>query len=262
MVPVITAYFDESGDLRHDFFVMAGVLLRASQIREFNREWRAGLGRRPGLGYFKESQRRRMTGEFASPCWTRAEARRRVRLFQDVIRDNISAHLTVHVPMLRYREIIRHRVKKEYDQPYRVAFPFMLKLLAEFAEQEEVKRPFVCVFDEHETCQGYAADVYRRMKRRRGHRIGKWLGPISFANDEEEMPIQAADLLASIYRVEPYVRHWYGKRTANFGRLVSRGGVSAGFVLDDNALWAYRKAVKAHEKGVPYQAVRYVLGDD
>lgn len=263
MALLLTGFFDASGRLDSDYVVMSGAIVRADQVRAFTREWRKALRKPPGLGVFKSAQWRALVDGRLDDCgefhprkgWAKGLARQRVRELQSIIRAYVYAHLSVSVPMRRYRTIVRARVARYHDHPYQVAFPEMLRLVNAFGEAQQPERRIFLICDTDQRNEDAFTAQWRSIRKQRKH--GRWIGSLAFHRDEDRVIIQASDLLAASMNWQLRFGDPRRRQQETFTRV--RGMLFKGIVVDDALLWSWRKRDAAYRLGVGYHNVDKIV---
>jgi hypothetical protein len=206
-MPVLYAYFDESGKfVNQDIVAFGGVCGDLSQMEKFDRLWRREL-RKARLPALKMS--RAMKNEVALseviPAQSVKDRIKALRPFALCIRDHAEHALGLAIDVAAFRDLPKRTrmVLGSLDDPHYVMFLRTLTHLLDYAPNDHVS--LVCDDEEQtaEPCYKY----YRRVKK--VYPPAERLGGIGFADDEAFPVLQAADMMASLVRLEAGKRFFY-----------------------------------------------------
>jgi hypothetical protein len=197
-----TAHFDEADT--HGpapTIIMAGFLGSAPQWEMFGRRLR-GLQRRDGFSIFHANEFKAKTGEFAG--WDDAKCMKLVNDLTELVRDNLTEGLTVHLERDRYLNEYRASPipkKMTLDSQYGVCFRACMRQLLEIIWRNGKRhRLDIVIEDGHQNvkdCVRIFDDLKWRLKVRRG--IDGLLGKMMIAKKRQSAPLMVADFLASSY---------------------------------------------------------------
>lgn len=197
-----TAYFDEADT--HGpapTIIMAGFLGSAPQWEMFGRRLR-GLQRRDGFSIFHANEFKAKTGEFVS--WGDAKSMKLVNDLTELVRDNLTEGLTVHLERDRYLNEYRAPPipkRMTLDSQYGVCFRACMRQLLEIIWRDgKHHRLDIVIEDGHQNvndCVRIFDDLKWRLKVRRG--VDGLLGKITIAKKHQSAPLMVADFLASSY---------------------------------------------------------------
>ena len=196
-----TGYFDEADTHGPSpTIIMAGFLGTAREWQLFDRRLRA-LQRRDGFTIFHVKEFKLKIGEFAG--WSDTKCMKLVNDLTELVRDELTEGLTVHLEHERYlTEYRAPPVPKgmRLDSRYGVCFrACMRQVLAIIMADGKPHRLDVVVEHGHRNARDTIEifnDVKRRLKERRGLDL---LGEIVIAKKHERPPLMVADFLASTY---------------------------------------------------------------
>jgi hypothetical protein len=206
MLVILNAYVDDSGsDERASdspgVFMLAGYMMPAEAWGKFSDEWAAELVREPGVKCFKMSDAEYGDGYFQG---MREEFRKlKVNELAQVIDRFKIKPLSCHFAWEDYRQIVRGRVNPKLDSPYFLLFYQIIKLSHDLQIELNISHPEFgyhkvdFVFDEQGKIGPRAVQWYGGLKQILPEPYRSVLGstPV-FKDDEDVVPLQAADMLA------------------------------------------------------------------
>lgn len=213
----LKAYIDDSGgtDLnQHKYFVLAGLLSNDERWAEFTTAWQAALAEPPGAAYLKMSEAGVLRKEFSMrKGWTSELRDQRIYKLTEIIRENAIFRLSVCVDKKAFRDHISSIKLKNpaptAGNPYFLAFHKlvlglpMLQAINLGTSQPESAVEFI--FDEQGATGRYANEAWERIKTQllpnmRPAGIPDFLPLLGrtprYCSEKDEIPLQAADLLA------------------------------------------------------------------
>lgn len=203
---VLQAYIDGSGSSQDPALVLAGYIAPVEKWAAFAAEWHRILNMPLPIKYFKMNEANTLRGQFNGFSESRRDER--VRLFYEAIENNVTACVWCVVPFAdfnRARTVFPVRVRL---QPYHVAFMSINGLLTENRHKLGLDDKIDFIFDEeviHKTALLSSWDwVIEHLSEDQRARVGKT--PI-FRDDEDVLPLQAADLAAW------WLRRWWEENT-------------------------------------------------
>jgi uncharacterized protein DUF3800 len=221
----LIAYTDESGI--HDqakSVVVAGWVSTKELWAEFTLQWESVLceygARKLHTHQLGRAARDKPGGLYTG--WDDAKAERFLRDLIPVARDNVIFGLAASVSVKDYEEITKTKLGLDWGKPFYFAFEFFLRQLSGCVKREPLNSQFAA----HERLlliYGRQRDYRKQMeaafddlkdKRAIDHRIGD----ILISEDDNQVPLQAADLLAhSFYTM--FDRKLAGKTVIEPGSL-------------------------------------------
>jgi len=207
------AYIDESGGKgQGGVFVFAGLIGEADDWARFATDWRAYLGEVPAVPYLSMRDAAKLSGAFHR--WSRkARDEKLLGLTRTIGRFPLTAYYCVMDVRALSRTLGAEDRGKLAASPYWQAFHFTVMGLYYDLHARGVAEQFDLVFDEHMIFGPDVKQWYPLVK----HVVEqvtepdapKILPPApSFADDKKVMPLQAADMLAWLFR-----RAWNGERS-------------------------------------------------
>jgi len=198
---LFTAYFDEADTHGPSpTVIMAGFLGTARQWEIFERRLRA-LQRRDVFNIFHVNEFKSKSGEFAG--WADAKCMKLINDLTELVRDNLTEGVTVHLEHDRYLNEYRAPPipkKMTLDSQYGVCFRACMSQLLSIVLADGKRHRLNVVMEGGHPNVGDTMrifdDLRRRLKQRRG--IDP-LGDIIIAKKYERALLMVADFLASTY---------------------------------------------------------------
>lgn len=254
------AYVDDSRSdpRRSDWFVLAGHIATAEGWAGFSREWARLLDWAPvnpanGVHRFKMSEMG--IGE---------ESQERVQAFYRIIENSVTASLSVRL-RLGSLENAKNRVMIPgstmvwdfYEKPFNVCFKVLMDTFHlrkdEFAPEIPIAEKVDFIFDE----QHEKAEIFRIWDKHLASRDDavrqRYGAAPRFENDEQFLPLQAADLWAGA------VRRWSEGDgamdklvTSNFGRFAAKRDYHFKIDIEISEDWLVRNILQTVRHGQPF----------
>jgi hypothetical protein len=197
---ILQAYLDESGTRNQDVcFVLAGFIAPAEVWANFSDQWQQCLDAPPALNYFKMREAvNNPTGAFRN--WKRSDVRRKVQELVEIIKSNVKLGIHCTIPISGFDEIIAAQNAGPFSNPYSMAFYAVLAGIGWEALEHKADGLDV-IFDIQDKYSGFVKGVYPLMRRRVDSSLGQIL-PVEpmFKDDRQFLPLQAADMLAWLFR--------------------------------------------------------------
>jgi Protein of unknown function (DUF3800) len=197
----VSAFFDESGKFKdHKVIVMACVAAFADQVNnDFAPEW-GRLLRLHGLKYLtakKALNHRRPLSE-KNPALGVAKRTKALTDFVMCIRKHLQVVIGCAVDVRYFKKLPPHFFQVYGHDPSYLAFVRAILQVSDFAPDGE-KISIICDEDEETALPFYK--LYRRIKKVLPS-ARKKLAAVSFADDKVMYALQAADLVASLLRLD------------------------------------------------------------
>ncbi len=199
---IFQCYFDESGKFKdHEVISFCGLCSPLSRVQEFEEEWKRLLRscEIESLSMKKALRRSRRL----SPCIDKQSAQERTEIlkpFALCIRKHFEIGVAIAVDVQAYQQM-SPVAKKQIggsDDPY--YFAFLCGIMGPSRRLRDEDKMHVICHDEEQTALN-CYRLYRRVKivyPALRHR----LVALTFANDKEFVPLQAADMLSSLVRLQ------------------------------------------------------------
>jgi Protein of unknown function (DUF3800) len=202
VVVPIQAYIDDSGGPgQGDGFVLAGFIAEAQAWLAFSDEWQACLNKAPAISRFKMRDAAGRRGGFAG--FSKSARDDKLRALARVINHHADTSIAVAVDLSEFEDTIGKDeglspiLKEPYFWPYQI---MTMAVCWELVDQGQTER-FEIVFDEQVRFRPRVKWWYPIT---RHHMIPEWqaIAPVEpiFRSDDEFLPLQAADLLAWLFR--------------------------------------------------------------
>lgn len=198
---IFTSYWDESGKFQDQKVVsFCGLCLSPAKLEKFEDDWRELL-RRNELPWLKASDALKAHRELSPiiPVQTVGERIEVLKPFVACLTETFELGVAIAVNVEAFRRTPEH-VKKQIaggEDPFYFAF---LTAITYFINYRHAEDRFAIVFDDDEKTSQNCLSLYRRMKL-----LGadyRALASITFADDQAYMPLQAADLLSYLVRIQ------------------------------------------------------------
>jgi hypothetical protein len=199
---------DDSGRGNPPVFVLAGFAAKVERWVGFPEDWQAVLDIPPKLAYFKMKEAHSLKRQFYG--FTEKQRDERLEAFVEVIERYVDFSFRLVIPHDLYRAGFQGKITRETDQPYFIAYYYLMTFLTarEYNKPDGDKMDFV--FDEQSKEQNWALDAYSLFVRFVPQRLKHLIGERPIHRDEKVfLPLQAADLYAW------HVRKFYAERAAN-----------------------------------------------
>lgn len=187
---MLQAYVDDSGsENRPDKrLVLAGYILSANDWANFSVEWAVALAQPPRLAVLH------MSAGF--PGFDNKERAAKIDALVEVLSRYRPLSFECMVSRKDYEDILRPNAPYDLRHPYFPCFVGVLSLAAKSVSEEGLEGPIDLIFDAQGNVGAGAAAWYLPIKKRDPHLARLLGGPPSFKDDQEALPLQAADLLA------------------------------------------------------------------
>lgn len=201
-VAIINAYFDESGKHKdHPVVTFCGVCAPVSKIQAFEDDWKALLGHYKLTAlHMKEASdwNKRLSDKI--PAQSPIERIEILKSFADCINQHLELGLIEAIDVKGFNAMSA-RAKQGLgspDDPYYIAFARGLVALADYVQDTDLVS-LVC--DEDRETSRVAYQHYRGIQAAHDE-IRKKVTSLTFADDEQFLPLQAADFVAYLARRE------------------------------------------------------------
>jgi len=191
---MLAAYLDESGGTDTTVLVIAGCLSTTQRWTRYERDWRKALNEF-GIQFFHMREAAHLQGQFKGWSTRRRDALLKRLVY--LIKESAPTLVSVAVDVAGYRELlpIIKGARPYSDSPFFIAFQSTLSNLVDAARQGKQEEKVALVFDHNADYARPALSLYSKFKEW-GYPFADGLGPISFADDKDVTPLQAADLIA------------------------------------------------------------------
>jgi hypothetical protein len=211
LIVPIQAFVDESGSKNQDqFLVLAGLIGTVESWVRFSDQWRAALSAKPSIPAFHMRDAVPLKGAFKG--WTQTERDNKILALAETVRGFDFTAIHSSIDMIAFSELLpppEHKPKGASTrlmnllrEPYHLAFNAMIMAVSyELLDQKQSER-FEMFFDK--SGLGLKAREWYPVWRYTAESRVQAIAPIEpfFRSDDDEMPLQAADLLAWVLRRE------------------------------------------------------------
>lgn len=199
---MLRAYVDDSvsntGDRR---LVLAALIHNEATWAAFDMDWRRVLAEPPAIAYLKMAEAQNRRDQFKG--FSEKERNRKLHALADVIARHAPWGFHASVSTSDYRELIEPAAPFPMRTPYFLLFYAIVFGVARMHEALNVNEPCDFVFDQ---CSGLDKKTLPMLNDMIATSGGSWgdriSGSVRFADDRDEVAIQASDLLAWLIRRE------------------------------------------------------------
>lgn len=206
IVLVIQAFLDESGVKgTHPVFTFAGFIGRAERWAQFSDEWLRWLCARPRIEYLKmnEAARAKPKGQFAS--FTTEQRDAKLRGCIAILKNYPQQAIQISVKIADYQSQLAHGTPTSIRDPWFLAFFGILSGVCYEMVETGVPEQLEIIFDEHSIFKPRVDYWYSRIRGDIGTLHDPALASVLppspiFKTDLEFAPLQAADVLAWLFR--------------------------------------------------------------
>jgi hypothetical protein len=191
------AFVDDSGHRQHaPVLVLGGFLAPYSQWQRFIEDWRLMLDMDPGIAYFKMNEAHRLRGEFIG--WSESRRDERVRLAYQTIEDYVSLQVSCIIDLKALDRVVpTNPLTGRPMNPFLVAFGGLISGVARNQERFSVHEKIDFIFDDQVMEKSKIVEGWEEFKENSPPGLKALMGDIpGFRDDEDVLPLQAADLLA------------------------------------------------------------------
>ena len=222
-------FCDDSGSDGGEFCVVGGYLFDDDAAMRFSEAWQKVLKEAPAIKYFKMKEAESRRGEFWG--FTEPDRDEKVMSLAEVVKAHALYGLGSFISHKAYDSIARGYLPPTVDHPYWFCFQGIIGGVLHLYENELPLEKTDFVFDSqgvgYERRGTLMHDGWKQMMLEVGDAL---IGSITFADDKQVLPLQAADLLA-----------WHIRRHANV--MVGSGQPESRPVAD--LLWSVDTITKA-----------------
>jgi hypothetical protein len=193
-VQMLKAYIDDSNMNQGPVAVLAGWIAPPTKWARLVADWDAVLRMKPRVRYFKWKEARGLSGEFGGI----SEPRRDEKL--NLLIDVLALHNPLGVSSVMSNELHREFFGENRDKilrgPYFLSFYSIVVQLVEFVGKNAPRETIDFTFDIQPGQMEAAADSWERLREAAPPEIRAIIGRVSFHDDVDVVPLQAADLSA------------------------------------------------------------------
>ena len=197
---ILQAYVDESGTRNQDTcLVLAGFISPAEEWAAFSNEWQACLDSPPSLRYFKMREAvNNPNGAFQN--WRRDAVRNKVRALVEIIKRHAKTAIHCTTPIHAFDAILGKDQAAPFTNPYIHNFAAIVAGIGWEAIDQKAEKLEI-IFDEQDKYAPVIKNIYPLVKQKFDPDLGQIL-PFEpmFKSDLDFLPLQAADMLAWLFR--------------------------------------------------------------
>lgn len=235
---VLRAFMDGSGGRNHSgALVLAGYVSTVDKWLAFSKEWQLILEMPLRLRYFKMNEAVNLKSEFAD--WSESRRDERLRLFYGAIEQHVEFFLICIIPFVEFDKAVG-KLPPFGFHPYYLAWAAIMGQIRKHQASFGITEKIDFVFDEEVMEKSVLLKNWCDMISATPPEESQFVGstPV-FEDDEDFLPIQAADLIAWIQRnrwqasnegVSLYIPCWAEKRDIP-GMIITYDEASIGRVL-------------------------------
>ncbi len=196
---MIEAYSDDSGRGQPPVFVYAGWVSTADRWADFANEWDRALTIPPSVTHFKMKDAAACEGEFAR--FSKPQRDERLRLLMDIINSHVDYGVSVSVRQDHYTEVFDNVLSVTYDSPYQFAATHLMARIVGWERMDLRNSKVKFIFDEMNATEEAEIKHFWDLTRKRGPAwVRRRVGRVTVEDDEDVLPLQAADILAWVTR--------------------------------------------------------------
>lgn len=203
ILTMLQAFIDETGNDPTAFaFNFAGWIGTVQEWKRFSTEWAEELQRPPAIKYFKHSEAKHLSGEFAG--LSREEGDRKILGLATVIAERDVYGVIAGMKHSVLQNILRDAVPPpgtvrsmlHANRPYDFCFHAIVTAILQIQLEAAIPEPVDFVFDEGDSAFEDCVTMYRQLREMLPTEMRDISGTVTTSSDKIEMPLQAADLLA------------------------------------------------------------------
>lgn len=217
----LEVFIDDSGKNDPPVFVLGGVIGRQESWPAFADDWAKVLATHPAVPHFKMKDANARRGVFKGMSIADRDAK--LVALAAVIRKHALATISVIVRHEDYKEVFEGRMMRWMDRPYQMLFHLIIATAYKLRNELGLSDRASFVFDrqlEHETA---LRESFVAMKMNMQPELEGFLADDPrHADDKDELPLQAADMVA-----------WHVRRSWKDGVAALRAASAAGPLLAD-----------------------------
>jgi hypothetical protein len=199
---ILSSYWDESGKFKdHKVISFCGLCASSSKLEKFEENWKELL-RRNDLSRLKVSDALNAHHQLSPiiPAQTVRERIDALKPFVSCLIQWFELGVAVGIGVEAFQRTAEHLKKRISGgkNPFYLAFKTALILFADYRKADD---SIVIVFDDDEETAKHCLNLYRKMKIE-DTSLRSVFASITFADDQAFLPLQAADLLAGLVRLQ------------------------------------------------------------
>lgn len=199
VLPMIEAYSDDSGRGQPPVFVYAGWVSTVDKWAEFANAWEQALLIPPSVRFFKMKDAAALEGEFGR--FDETLRNERLSILMDIINDYVDYGVSVSVRQDHYTEVFDRVLSITYDSPQQFAATHLMARIVGWERMDLRNSKVKFIFDEMNATEEAEIQHFWNLTRQRGPAwVRRRIGRVVVEDDEDILPLQAADILAWLTR--------------------------------------------------------------
>jgi hypothetical protein len=205
---ILQAYIDESGTgntRQEPYFALAGFISTSENWANFSTEWQKELDNDPPIKCFKMRQAFAKQGPFKG--LNTEDIDQRVTKFIEIIKSYAMVRVSTTIDKRGYDQFIKGKldIPSEIDSPYFWCFYQLIYAIIVYQRRHEWNTRIDFIFDEIGKLGPETIRWYPLLKKLATPAAKPYIGsPPIFRDDEQFLPLQAADLYAWLVRRKLY----------------------------------------------------------
>jgi len=210
-VSTLKAFVDDSGSGGDSVWVvLAGYTGTAEGGDRFNAMWLSALHDSPSIAYFKSKEAERLKDQFAG--FTKDQRDAKLDALIGVIGNCAERAVCVRARQRDYDDIFKGKIPERYDSPYYFLFPLLIGAAVNIERIDGFSEATEFVFDTDQRFDRLQYEMVPKLLPLQSFSGG--IVNVTYCDDKEILPLQAADLLAWQIRrafsvtTEPRRRHF------------------------------------------------------
>jgi len=195
---MLKAYFDDSNMGAGRVAVLAGWMAPANTWPRFAQDWERVLRMSPRIAYFKWKEWRGSSGEFAGI--SEPKKSEKLKLLIDVLADHKPVQVSCVSSNALHQQAFGENLDRTMRSPYYFSFYSVVTDVIRYAAKKFPGEPVDFIFDIQPGQMEAAEASWERMREIVPSDTKSAIGNVSFQNDLDVLPLQAADLSAGFTR--------------------------------------------------------------
>jgi hypothetical protein len=215
----LEVFIDDSGKNDPPVFVLGGVIARQESLPLFAREWAEVLARAPAVPHFKMKDANGRRGAFKGMSIADRDAK--LTALAEVVRKHVLATVAVTVRHEDYQRIYEGQMMRWMDRPYQMLFHLVITTAYKLRNELGLSDRASFVFDRQLEHEAALRESFAAMKKNMLPELAGFLASDPrHADDKDELPLQAADMIA-----------WHVRRSWKDGAAALKAASAAGPIL-------------------------------
>ncbi len=199
----IQAYLDDSGEKgQGNLLLFAGLISSRERWAEFSKAWAACLSASPSLPYFKFSEADGCKGSFH--CFSYQERQRKVAALARLIAEHAEAGVYCAVDLAGFEDTFATNDRPFNHPKFQAFMRAILCLCVDIYARGHTREPFEAICDDLPTQVSKLKAWYPYIRKLADLVVQPEAtilpADLRFSNDNDALPLQAADMLAGVWR--------------------------------------------------------------